>query len=600
MDRKKDLALKTVLVAINAKYIHTNLAVRYLYELAKQAGNTQVSFVEYTINQRPAQLLRELYLLQADCLVFSCYIWNINLILELCEELKKVSPHTRLVLAGPEVSYDSKTLLERNPFLDQIIRGEGEAMWLPFLKSLEYPDSLPNVPSLTFSAWNHTIQENPLAPAFDLTGLPFPYGDLEELDGRILYFEASRGCPFQCGYCLSSIEQGVRFLPLPQVFAALDRFLAQRVRQVKFVDRTFNCKKSYALAIWRYLAEHDNGVTNFHFEIAGELLDEECLEFLKTVRKGQFQFEVGVQSTNETTLASITRKTNSEKLLEICRRVDQMGNIHLHLDLIAGLPWEDASSFACSFNQVFAIRPQQLQLGFLKVLKGSAIHRQAAQWDITASSRAPYEVLSTRWLSFRDLLSLKEVEEMVEIFYNSGRFSNLLEAILPCYDSPFSLFAQLGAYYTKQGHHLANHSKERHYEILRDFCLEMGLGFPAEWEQLALLDLCLHEKPKKLPNFLPLEQLSSHKDWNCGFYEASENIQTYLPDYLGEHPRRLAKITHLQWFPFALVPSGSNGRIYSAHPGETAVLFDYKANLRNLAGRAHMQILFTVTGKEST
>ena len=592
--------MKTVLVAINAKYIHTNLAVRYLYELAKQAGKAQVSFVEYTINQRPDQLLRELYLQQADCLVFSCYIWNINLVLELCEELKKVSPQTRLVLAGPEVSYDSQTLLENYSFLEQILRGEGEAMWLPFLESLEHPDVISKVPSLTFRAENHTIQENPLAPAFDLSQLPFPYEDLEQLDGRILYFESSRGCPFQCSYCLSSIEQGVRFLPLPQVFAAMDRFLAQRVRQVKFVDRTFNCRKSYALAIWRYLAEHDNGVTNFHFEIAGELLDEECLKFLQTVRKGQFQFEVGVQSTNETTLASITRKTNSEKLLEICQCVDQIGNIHLHLDLIAGLPWEDSASFARSFDQVFAIRPQQLQLGFLKVLKGSAIHRQAAQWEITASSRAPYEVLSTRWLSFRDLLSLKEVEEMVEIFYNSGRFSNLLEAILPCYESPFTLFAQLGAYYTKQGHHLVSHSKEQYYEILRDFCLESGLGFPAEWEQLALLDLCLHEKPKKLPKFLSLEQLSSHKDWNSNFYENPENIQTYLPDYLGEHPRRLAKITHLQWFPFALVPSGSNGRTYSAQPGETAVLFDYGTNLRNLTGRAYMQILFTVTGKEST
>ena len=385
--------MKTVLVAINAKYIHTNLAVRYLYELAKQAGKAQVSFVEYTINQRPDQLLRELYLQQADCLVFSCYIWNINLVLELCEELKKVSPQTRLVLAGPEVSYDSQTLLENYSFLEQILRGEGEAMWLPFLESLEHPDVISKVPSLTFRAENHTIQENPLAPAFDLSQLPFPYEDLEQLDGRILYFESSRGCPFQCSYCLSSIEQGVRFLPLPQVFAAMDRFLAQRVRQVKFVDRTFNCRKSYALAIWRYLAEHDNGVTNFHFEIAGELLDEECLKFLQTVRKGQFQFEVGVQSTNETTLASITRKTNSEKLLEICQCVDQIGNIHLHLDLIAGLPWEDSASFARSFDQVFAIRPQQLQLGFLKVLKGSAIHRQAAQWEITASSRAPYEVI---------------------------------------------------------------------------------------------------------------------------------------------------------------------------------------------------------------
>ena len=213
--------------------------------------------------------------------------------------------------------------------------------------------------------------------------------------------------------------------------------------------------------------------------------------------------------------------------------MDQIGNIHLHLDLIAGLPWEDAASFARSFDQVFAIRPQQLQLGFLKVLKGSAIHRQAAQWEITASSRAPYEVLSTRWLSFRDLLSLKEVEEMVENFYNSGRFSNLLEAILPCYESPFTLFAQLGAYYTKQGHHLVSHSKEQYYEILRDFCLENGLGFPAESKHWHCWIFASTKNPRSFRNFCPWSNFLLHKDWNSNFYENPENIQTYLPDYFG-------------------------------------------------------------------
>lgn len=582
--------MNIVLAAINAKYIHTNLAVRSLSQIAKEHSFDDVSFVEYTINQRFPHLLRELFLQQPDYLIFSCYIWNISLVMDLCRDLKKISPHTRLVLAGPEVSNDSPALLQEHPFLDMILCGEGEPSWLPFLEACHETIPFSQVPGLALRT-PHGVIQTPSAPAFDLARLPFPYDDLDSLQNRILYFESSRGCPFQCSYCLSSREHGVRFMPLPQVLAAMDRFLAHRVRQVKFIDRTFNCHKSYAMTVWKYLAEHDNGITNFHFEVAGDLFDLDMLTFLATVRKGLFQFEVGVQSTNPLTLTSITRKTHLKKLFANCRQLNKTGNLHLHLDLIAGLPFDTIKTFARSFDEVFDLRPQQLQLGFLKLLKGSKIREQAPNLQISFSECPPYEVLTTQWLPFSDLLTLKQTEEMVELFYNSGRFANLLEAILPKFPSAFAFFSDLGAYYTRQGHHIIPHSKEQHYEILRDFCLDAGLGFPPEWEQLALLDLCLHEKPKKLPSFLPTEVLFQNREQAAGFYENPEQVQRYLPSYGNESPRRLAKITHLQWFPFTLVPTGLPNDTYSLQPGQSAVLFDYDPALRTLTGRAAMQTL---------
>lgn len=582
--------MKLVLAAMNAKYIHTNLAVRYLDQMAKNHSIDGVSFVEYTINQHLPQLLRELFLLKADYLIFSCYLWNISQVLELCQDLKKIAPKTCLILAGPEVSYHGTDLLKEHPFLDMILCGEGEPAWLPFLNACQKTIPFSQVPGLALRT-PHGIVQTPSAPAFDLSDLPFPYDDLDALENRILYFEASRGCPFQCSYCLSSHEEKVRFMPLPQLFLAMDRFLSHRVKQVKFVDRTFNCNKPYAMTLWKYLAEHDNGITNFHFEIAGDLLDTDMLSFLSTVRKGLFQFEVGVQSTNPLTLAGITRKTHLKKLFANCRAINERGNLHLHLDLIAGLPFDTLQTFARSFNEVFALRPQQLQLGFLKLLKGSKIRGQAPDMQISYSERPPYEVLCTQWLPFSDMLILKEVEEMVDTFYNSGRFANILEAILPKFPSAFAFFCGLGAYYTKHGHHLIPHSKERHYEILRSFCLDAGLGFPTEWEQLCLLDLCLHEKPKKLPAFLPSDVLFQHRTETTAFYESPEQVQRYLPAYTDESPRRLAKITHLQWFPFVPVPTGLPNHTYTLEAGQSAILFDYAPALRSITGRAAMQVL---------
>ncbi|MEG1779180.1 MAG: DUF4080 domain-containing protein, partial [Oscillospiraceae bacterium] len=478
---KEEYNIKTVFVAINAKYSHTNIAVRYMQKLAEDNGIDTTSFVEYTINQRTPQLMSELYRLNVDCLIFSCYIWNIEIITELCMHLKMVSPNTKLVLAGPEVSYDSAEVLKKDEFIDGVICGEGELVLLPLLNWIAGEGSVEDIPSFVYRQ-DGKIFANKHAESADLAILPFPYENLDEVMGRTLYFEASRGCPFSCGYCLSSIEKGVRFMPLQQVFKSMDKFIAANVRQVKFVDRTFNCNKEYALAIWHYLSEHDNGVTNFHFEIAGELLDEPTIAFLSTVRKGLFQFEVGVQSTNPKTLDGITRKTNISSLLAICQKLNEPANIHLHLDLIAGLPYEDIASFANSFNDVFAAEPQQLQLGFLKVLKGSAIHSNSSEMGIVYSPKAPYEVLSTDWLPYSDLLSLKATEEMVELYYNSGRFENILKALLPYFKTPYSFFQRLGEFYVKQGWHITNHTKEQTYSILKDFCTDQKITFTEHME----------------------------------------------------------------------------------------------------------------------
>lgn len=571
--------MKTLFIAINAKYIHTNLAVRYMQLLAEQNGFNNTAIAEYTINHRIPQLVREIYLTKADHMIFSCYIWNIEMILELCCQLKMLLPLSKLILAGPEVSYNSIELLQKHSFIDGIIRGEGEPSLLPLLKHLQSGTCAQTVPSFTYRNECTLCQTNP-EPLIPLSQLPFPYPDLQKEKNRILYFECTRGCPFQCSYCLSSIENRVRYMPLEQVFTSLDLFLKHNVRQVKFVDRTFNCNKKYALAIWRYLKEHDNGITNFHFEIAGELLDKDTISFLSKIRKGQFQFEVGVQSTNPQTLSAITRNMKTEQLLDICKQIDYWGNIHLHLDLIAGLPFENIESFKNSFNQVFKIRPQQLQLGFLKVLKGSAMHRNANQYGMTYTPKAPYEILETKWLSFKEIIFLKDIEEMVNLYYNSGRFHHIIEHMLQQFTTPFDFFAQLGTYYTENKYHLLQHAKEQYYEILREFWQSTNRIFTSEMEQLCIYDICLHEKPKKLPSFTDNTYQKKYRDWIFQFYEVPQHIKAYLANYIHESPKRIAKITHLQLFPF-------HPETNAAIP--TAILFDYRQ--RDITGKAHHQIL---------
>ncbi len=529
--------MKLLLTAINAKYIHSNLAV---YSLRASAGSirNQVELAEFTINHRTGEILRDIYRKKPDVLFFSCYIWNMVYVTELTAECKKVMPQVPIWLGGPEVSYDAEQYLRAHPEVDGILCGEGEESfrrlgecYVNYRADVEHLSQIPGlvfrrnltpqkkneetVPSFTehsdksyvnyeAGAWEvEQIQTNPPAPLVDLSTLPFPYQELTDFENRIIYYESSRGCPFSCSYCLSSIDKSVRFRSLELVLPELQFFLDRKVPQVKFVDRTFNCRKSHAMAIWRYLLDHDNGVTNFHFEIAADLLDEDELALIARMRPGLIQLEIGVQSTNPRTLEAICRKTDLDGLRDVVAKVHAGKNIHQHLDLIAGLPFEDYESFGRSFNDVYAMRPDQLQLGFLKVLKGSQMHREAEQYGIIRRALPPYEVLCTPWLPFSDVLRLKMVEEMVENYYNSHQFDETLDALVSRFPSPFAFFERLAEFYESRREEQRKHSRVQRYELLLDFIRET---FPEEewyFRQLLTIDYYLRERAKARPSFAP-------------------------------------------------------------------------------------------------
>ena len=529
--------MKLLLTAINAKYIHSNLAV---YSLRASAGSIrdQVELAEFTINHRTGEILRDIYRKKPDVLFFSCYIWNMVYVTELTAECRKVMPGVPIWLGGPEVSYDAEQYLRAHPEVDGILCGEGEESfrrlgecYVNYGADVEHLSQIPGlvfrrnltpqkeneetVPSFTehsgksyvnyeAGAWEvEQIQTNPPAPLVDLSTLPFPYQELTDFENRIIYYESSRGCPFSCSYCLSSIDKSVRFRSLELVLPELQFFLDRKVPQVKFVDRTFNCRKSHAMAIWRYLLDHDNGVTNFHFEIAADLLDEDELALIARMRPGLIQLEIGVQSTNPRTLEAICRKTDLDGLRDVVAKVHAGKNIHQHLDLIAGLPFEDYESFGRSFNDVYAMRPDQLQLGFLKVLKGSQMHREAEQYGIIRRALPPYEVLCTPWLPFSDVLRLKMVEEMVENYYNSHQFDETLDALVSRFPSPFAFFERLAEFYESRREEQRKHSRVQRYELLLDFIRET---FPEEewyFRQLLTIDYYLRERAKARPSFAP-------------------------------------------------------------------------------------------------
>ena len=560
--------MNALLLAINSKYIHTNLAVRYLKEYARQHGIDHVDFEEYTINQHLPFIIDQVYRRRPPVLFLSCYIWNIEMMMDFAAEYKMIAPETIIVAGGPEVSYNSRQILQDNPAIDMILCGEGEKPFVQLMEHFRGQRSVEEVRSLTYRS-EQTIIENPWEEEIDLAELPFAYMDLPNLEHKILYFETIRGCPFRCSYCLSSIIKNVRYMPLEQACAYLQIFLDAKVPQVKFVDRTFNCKKSHAMGIWKYLAEHDNGVTNFHFELTAHLIDEEMIEFLRTVRQGLFQFEIGVQSTNEDTIREIHRSTSTEKLLEICRRIDSAKNIHLHLDLIAGLPHEDIHSFGRSFDQVMSIRPQQMQMGFLKILKGSLMAEKAEEYGMVVSRKAPFQVYSTKWMTYDEMMILKDMEEMVETYYNSGLYSRTILWILDKEPSDYAFFRDMGLYYSSNEFHKKSQSPEEKWTILRDFYISRhGQNELEIFDQLALYDLCRHSRPKKLPEWLSTSLNLKHRQAINDFFDLPETIPTLLPEYSDEkEPKKVQKMAHLQ--------------VFSLHPvtleqKETAILFNYR------------------------
>ena len=493
--------MKILLAACNAKYIHSNLAVYDLQAYASEYTD-HIILKEYTINQQKDDIMRDIYLEHPDVVCVSCYIWNISFVKELMADLAKILPDADFWAGGPEVSYDAEKFLSENPEFTGVMVGEGEETFqeLSGYYVKKNPEKLENITGICYRDGEKIIH-NGWHQIMDLSSIPFIYKDLSEFKNRIIYYESSRGCPFSCSYCLSSVDKKLRFRDIEMVKKELQFFIDYKVPQVKFVDRTFNCKHDHAMAIWKYINDHDNGVTNFHFEISADLLREEELQEMSTMRPGLIQLEIGVQSTNPDTIKAIHRTMDFEKLKGIVDRIHSFGNIHQHLDLIAGLPYEDYDSFRNSFNDVYALKPQQLQLGFLKVLKGSHMMEMCREYGIVYKNREPYEVLSTKWLDYDHVLKLKNVENMVEVYYNSGQFQKTLEYAESFFPDAFSIYEGLGIFYMEKGYGDVSHTRMRRYEILLEY-LETVPGISrAEVADRMILDLYLRENLKSRPGF---------------------------------------------------------------------------------------------------
>lgn len=611
--------MKFLLAAINAKYIHSNPGVYSLRAFAQtKIPGADIEIGEYTINHQMDLILQDIYRRKPDFIGFSCYIWNISYIMEIVRDVKKVLPEAEIWLGGPEVSYDAKKVLTREPDVSGIMRGEGELTFTELVRAYlqrektSVPDGytgesfrgqakeetsgcaentrmpenaegenahsdrldLSQIPGITYRAANGEIEEHGPQRLLSLDEIPFYYDDMAGFENRIVYYESSRGCPFSCSYCLSSIDKTVRFRSLDLVLPELQFFLDHKVPQVKFVDRTFNCKREHTLGIWRYLVEHDNGITNFHFEVSADIFDEEELELIGKMRPGLIQLEIGVQSTNPDTIREIHRHMDLVKLKRAVDRVYDYRNTHQHLDLIAGLPYENYESFMRSFDDVYRMRPDQLQMGFLKVLKGSYMEEQVAAYDLKYRGIPPYEVLSTKWLPYSDVIRLKGVEDMVEVYYNSGQFPATMKLLEKRFQRPSEIFVNLAEYYEKNGLTGISHSRLARYEILYRFLEEdmreeerdhvtaakvpeTGRQSLADFRDSLMYDLYVRENIKSRPSFA--SDQSPYKKEVREFFMAEEENPKWLTDYAGFDSRQMAKMAHLEHM--------EDG---------TFVLFDYK------------------------
>ena len=506
--------MKILLVACNAKYIHSNLAVYDLQAYASDYAD-HIVLKEYTINQQKDDIMRDIYLEHPDVVCVSCYIWNLSFVKELMADLIKILPGADFWAGGPEVSYDAEKFLTENSEFKGVMVGEGEETFkeLAGYYVEKNPQNLKDMTGICYRDGDQIIH-NGWRQIMDLSSIPFIYKDLSEFKNRIIYYESSRGCPFSCSYCLSSIDKKLRFRDTETVKKELQFFIDNKVPQVKFVDRTFNCKHDHAMAIWKYINEHDNGVTNFHFEISADLLREEELQEMSTMRPGLIQLEIGVQSTNPDTIKAIHRTMDFEKLKGIVDRIHSFGNIHQHLDLIAGLPYEDYDSFRNSFNDVYALKPQQLQLGFLKVLKGSHMMEMCREYGIVYKTQEPYEVLSTKWLDYDHVLKLKTVENMVEVYYNSGQFQNTLEYLENFFPDAFSIYERLGSFYMEKGYGDVSHTRMRRYEILLEFLEDMPEISVDQVKDQMVYDLYLRENLKSRPGFARDQKPFERQVWD--------------------------------------------------------------------------------------
>lgn len=621
-DKERNL-MKALLVAVNAKYIHSNLGIYSIraYGLAHGIPASGLEIAEYTINQNQDEILADIYRRKPEWIGFSCYIWNIREIMDLAVELQKVLPEVPIWLGGPEVSYHAVTFVKDHPWLTGIMVGEGEETFLELYRAYERGGGLADergteladVAGIVYRVErepSHTMErnlspnierelsqnedskklmsaENVLAgeprgseiiqtaprPKLPMDALTFPYEDMEGLEHRIVYYETSRGCPFGCSYCLSSTDRQVRLRSMELVEQELQFFLDHRVPQVKFVDRTFNCQREHTMAIWNYIYEHDNGVTNFHFELSAELLTEEEIACVSRFRPGLAQFEIGVQSTNVDTMKAINRVCDLQRLRDRVARIYVGRNIHQHLDLIAGLPYEDYASFRNSYNEVHSMKPDQLQLGFLKLLQGSPLEGKQEDYGIVCQDRPPYEVLYTPWLSYDDVLRLKQVEAMTEQYYNSHQFEASRRYMESLFPAPFDFYQSLGAYYGKMADLGAHHSRIQNYEILLEFLVSFTDGDQEILSQLMTYDLYARENLKTRPGFARDEQDSDWREQERSWYQDTRHLEQYLPEYLDYEWKQTLRMTHLEKFEWNVLRYLDEGTLIME---PCVLLFDYQ------------------------
>ncbi len=504
--------MKILLVGINSKYIHTNLAIYYLKDYAdayldKDKG-IEVKTIEFSINNLESNILKAIYEEKADVVAFSTYVWNTNYVFNLVRSLRKISD-AKIWLGGPEVSYDAPFILENNKEVDVIMKGEGEETFIDLINKTVLGEDYRSVLGITYRDGEDIIDSNERMP-IDMDKLIYTYSNrLDDMKNKIIYYESSKGCPFNCSYCMSSIDKKVRYKSLDKVFSEIGLLLDAKVKQVKFVDRTFNCDKKRTMAIWQFLKDNDNGITNFHFELAIEIFDEEMAKLLNSLRKNQVQCEIGVQTTNQTTLKEINRRNDMDLIKRHVKMIQDGKNIHVHLDLIAGLPFEDLESFKNSFCDVYNMKPDCLQLGFLKVLKGTKMHLKAKEYGLVYRDEAPYEVLKTNWISFSDIIKLKEIEELVDSYYNSGRYTKTLRFIIKEFENPYDMFDKFSSFYKKNEYYDVNHSIAKQCNILYDFIIEYTNLDKVVVENIMRFELYNNERPSKEPEFM---KLARHED----------------------------------------------------------------------------------------
>lgn len=562
--------MKVLLTAINAKYIHSNLAV---YSLKANCGSyePQVKLMEYSINQYPEEIFQSLYREKADIICFSCYIWNIGTVERVAGWLKQVMPGIKIWLGGPEVSFDVDERLKRWNFIDGIMYGEGEDTFREMMACWNGEKNVEEIPGIGHRHMDGKVHVHFPGDFVNMSQLNFVYTQPEDFKNKIIYYETSRGCPFQCSYCLSSVEKKVRFRDLELVKKELQQFIDWEIPQVKFVDRTFNCRREHSMEILKFIKAHDKGRTNFHFEITADLLTEEELDFMAGLRPGLIQLEIGVQSTNPATIKEIRRNVSFEKLKGIVMRIHEGKNIHQHLDLIAGLPFEDLERFKESFNDVYALKPEQFQLGFLKVLKGSYMREKAEDYGLVYQPEPPYEVMATHWLSYDDILVLKAVEEMVEVYYNSRQFENSLDWLEQYFPSAFVMYEALARYYEVRGLNGISHSRMARYEILLDFVKEnLNIEETGIFTQILTYDLYLRENVKSRPAWAGSQD--PYKTMYVEFFKNEENRARYFSGYEGYTTKQIQRMTHIEHFTKDIRAAVSGEK---ETDGDVFIWFDY-------------------------